>query len=168
MGTRGDESDFEKAMSDAKPLENRDKAVRPRTLRRRRRVQGEDSGAAVKFDIDLLGERVEGLAPGADHGLLRKLRNGEIARDARVDLHGHDEASARRRVHESLLETRRQGGRCVLVIHGRGRNSPGGPVLKEALVDWPSQPPVGSEVLAFSSATSGDGGVGATYVLLRG
>lgn len=168
METGGDGSDFEEAMSDAKPLEDRDKVVRPKTLRRRRRVQRDDSAAAVSFDIDRLDERVEGLAPGVDHGLLRKLRNGEIARDARVDLHGLDEASARRRVHEALLETRRRGGRCVLVIHGRGSHSPGGAVLKEALIDWLAEPPVGSDVLAFASAMGGDGGVGATYVLLRG
>ena len=86
---------------------------------------------------------------------------------ARLDLHGFDEASARRRVHDTLLETRRQGGRCVLVIHGRGNRSPGGPVLKQALVGWLGEPAVGRSVLAFSSATNGDGGVGATYVLLK-
>ena len=167
MGTGGDGSDFEKAMSDTKPLDDRDKVVRPRTLRRRRRVRGDDSGATVSFDLEQDGERVEGLAPGVDHGLLRKLRNGEIPRDARIDLHGLDEASARRRVHEALLETRRRGGRCVLVIHGRGSHSPEGPVLKQALIDWLAEPPVGSNVLAFASAKGGDGGVGATYVLLR-
>jgi len=167
MESGGGGSDFEKALADAKPLEDRDKMVRPKTLRRRRRVQSDDAGATVSFDLEHDGERVEGLAPGVDHGLLRKLRNGEIARDARVDLHGLDEASARRRVHEVLLEARRQGNRCVLVIHGRGSHSPDGPVLKQALIDWLAEPPVGPNVLAFASATGGDGGVGATYVLLR-
>ena len=60
-----------------------------------------------------------------------------------------------------------EGGRCVLVIHGRGRHSEAAPVLKEALLGWLAEPPVGSLVLAFSSARGGDGGVGATYVLLR-
>ena len=167
MGSGPKESDFEKAVADAKPLDERDKLVRPKTLRRRRRVQNNDAGASAGFDVDRLGEHVEGLAPGVDHGLLRKLRNGEIPRDARVDLHGFDEATARRRVHEILLETLRTGGRCVLVIHGRGNRSPGGAVLKSALIDWLAEPPVGSHVLAFATATNGDGGVGATYVLLR-
>lgn len=168
MATGGDGSDFEKAMSDAKPLDDQDKVVRPKTLRRRRRVRRDDSGTTVSFDLEHNGERVDGLAPGVDHGLLRKLRNGEIAWNARVDLHGLDEVSARRRVHEVLLEARRQGDRCVLVIHGRGSHSQGGAVLKEALLDWLAEPPVGSDVLAFASAKGGDGGVGATYVLLRG
>ena len=70
-------------------------------------------------------------------------------------------------MHEVLLEARRQGNCCVLVIHGRGSHSPDGPVLKQALIDWLAEPPVGSNVLAFASAKGGDGGVGATYVLLR-
>jgi DNA-nicking Smr family endonuclease len=55
----------------------------------------------------------------------------------------------------------------VLVIHGRGRHSESEPVLKDALLEWLAQPPLGPLVLAFASATGGDGGVGATYVLLR-
>ena len=74
---------------------------------------------------------------------------------------------ARRRVHEVLTRTREAGGRCVLVIHGRGNRSEGGAVLKEALLEWLAEAPVVSQVLAFSSATGGHGGVGATYVLLR-
>lgn len=163
----GDGSNFEKAMSDANPLKDRDKVVRPRTIRRRRRTPTSDAGEAVSFDVENDGERVTGLAPGIDHGLLRKLRNGEFPQDARIDLHGFDEVSARRRVHETLLETRERGGRCVLVIHGRGNRSPGGPVLKEALIGWLGEPVIGPSVLAFSSATNGDGGVGATYVLLK-
>ena len=167
MGTGGDGSDFEKAMSDTKPLDDRDKGgasqdATPSPPRAGRRLR-----ATVSFDLEQDGERVEGLAPGVDHGLLGKLRNGEIPWDARVDLHGLDEASARRRVHEVLLEARRQGNRCVLVIHGRGSHSPDGPVLKQALIDWLAEPPVGPNVLAFAPATGGDGGVGATYVLLR-
>ena len=81
-----DGTEFEKAMSDTTPLEDRNK-VRPppKTLRRRRR-RGEVEG--VQFEIDQLGERHEGIAPGTDRTHLRRLRNGEIPRDARIDLHG--------------------------------------------------------------------------------
>lgn len=168
-GKRGEEGDseFQKAMDDAKPLEERDKVVRPKTIRRRRRPRGDDAAPDVVFEIDRIDERHEGLAPGVDHGLLRKLRNGEIPRDARLDLHGLDAVSARRRVHDKLLEVKADGGRCVLVIHGRGNRSAGGPVLKEALLVWLGEPAVAPHVMAFASATGGDGGVGATYVLLR-
>jgi DNA-nicking Smr family endonuclease len=70
-------------------------------------------------------------------------------------------------LHETLARVHAEGGRCVLVIHGRGRHSETEPILKEALLDWLAEPPVGSLVLAFSSALGRDGGVGATYVLLR-
>jgi DNA-nicking Smr family endonuclease len=41
------------------------------------------------------------------------------------------------------------------------------PVLKEALLEWLAEPPIGPKVLAFTSARGRDGGVGATYVLVR-
>jgi DNA-nicking Smr family endonuclease len=160
-----DRTEFEKAMSDTTPLEDRDKVKPPpKTLRRRKR-RAEAEG--VHFEIDRLGERHEGIAPGTDRALLRRLRNGEIPRDARIDLHGLLAAAARARVHETLGRVHAEGGRCVLVIHGRGRHSETEPILKEALLDWLAQPPVAPLVMAFSSALGGDGGVGATYVLLR-
>jgi DNA-nicking Smr family endonuclease len=160
-----DRTEFEKAMSDTAPLEGRDKVrPAPKTLRRRRR---REDAEGVQFQIDRLGERHEGSAPGTDRALLRRLRNGEIPRDARIDLHGLAAAAARARVHETLTRVHAEGGRCVLVIHGRGRHSETEPTLKEALLGWLAEPPVGPLVLAFSSALGGDGGVGATYVLLR-
>jgi DNA-nicking Smr family endonuclease len=152
-----------------KPLEDRDKvAAPPKTVRRRRRrvsPEGDEGGAS--FEVERMGEKVEGLAPGIDRATLRKLRSGEVPRDARIDLHGHDAAGARRRVHEALSDLRERGGRCLLVIHGRGNRSEGGPVLKDGLLEWLAEPPVGDWVMAFCSALGRDGGVGATYVLLR-
>jgi DNA-nicking Smr family endonuclease len=163
---RDEHSEFQEAMADAKRLPDRDKlAPRPKTLRRRR--HHDDDPPGVHFDIERLGEHVEGSAPGIDHATLRKLRNGEFARDVRLDLHGLDAATARSRVRETLLRLYEEGGRCALVIHGRGSRSEGEPVLKEALIDWLAEPPLAPLVMAFTSATGGDGGVGATYVLLR-
>jgi len=164
----GDESrsEFEQALGDATPLEGRDKVrPTPTTLRRRRRAA--PAGEGVTFEVDGIGERIEGRAPGIDRAVLRKLRAGEFERDARVDLHGLSTGEARTLVRETLTSVHREGGRCVLVIHGRGRHSEAGPVLKEQLVDWLEEPPLGGLVMAFSSARGGDGGVGATYVLLR-
>ena len=89
----GDEtkSEFEKAMSDTRPLEDRDKvAPRPKTLRRRKRRDDEVGGG---FEIDRLGERHEGLAPGVDRRTLLKLRNGEFKPDERIDLALHPEVT---------------------------------------------------------------------------
>jgi DNA-nicking Smr family endonuclease len=165
MGQGGEQrrGEFQKAVADATPLEDREKLRTPPKTLRRRRVVGETAG----FEVDRLGERVEGIAAGIDRDLLRRLRNREFPPDARVDLHGLDAAAARRRVRESVERLYAEGGRCVLVIHGRGRHSESEPILKEALLDWLAEPPLAGQVMAFCSATGGDGGVGATYLLLR-
>lgn len=134
--------------------------------RKARPVAGVDD-AAVVFELENIGERVEAVAPGIDRAILRKLRNGEYPRDARLDLHGCDSVRARALVHQAIGELVGEGGRCLLVIHGRGRGSAEGPVLKQSLPAWLAEPPSGPRVMAFCTATGGDGGVGATYVLLR-
>lgn len=161
-------SEFRQAMGDVDPIEDREKTVKPKTIRRRRKPRGEgETAKAVAFEIDQIGDRHEGIAPGVDHGLLRKLRNGEIPRDAKLDLHGSDAVTARRKVHEKIAEACAAEARCLLVVHGRGNRSASGPVLKDALPAWLGEPAVASKVLAFASATGRDGGVGATYVLLK-
>ncbi|MEW6002370.1 MAG: Smr/MutS family protein, partial [Nitrospirota bacterium] len=55
---------------------------------------------------------------------------------------------------------------CVKVIHGRGLKSPKGPVLKEALKTW-LQGPFRKWVLAYATAKDCDGGLGATYIILK-
>ncbi len=121
----------------------------------------------MSFEIERRGERVAGIAAGVDRAHLRRLERGEIEVDAELDLHGLDGREARRAVREALEEAYHDGERCLLVIHGRGRRSELGPVLREALPEWLTAPPVGRRVLAFASARPGDGGTGATYVLLR-
>ena len=144
--------------------ENLQPPAPPKTVRRRK------GGAPVEgavFAVQRIGEQIEGKASGADDALLRKLRNGEFPADLRVDLHGLHAPAARRAVHEAVQRTWAQGKRCVLVVHGRGVHSESEPVLKETLVEWLAEPPAGERVLAFTSARGRDGGVGATYVLLR-
>src|SRR5262249_37793403 len=100
--------------------------------------------------------------------LLRRLRNGEYPPDARVDLHGLHVPAARRAVGDAIQRVLAQGKCCVLIVHGRGRHSESEPVLKDALLEWLAEPPLAERVVAFASARGRDGGVGATYVLLRG
>ena len=136
----------------------------PKTLRRRK---GGAPAEGEIFAVQRIGEQVEGKGPDADDALLRRLRNGEFPPDARVDLHGLHLPAARRAVHESIQRVIAQSKRCVLVVHGRGRHSETEPVLKEAFLEWLAEPPIGPRVLAFTSARGRDGGVGATYVLVR-
>lgn len=67
-----------------------------------------------------------------------------------------------------MTESRVGRRRCVLLIHGRGLNSPDRvPVLKNALVGWLTRGRLAKRVLAFATARPVDGGAGALYVLLR-
>jgi len=113
------------------------------------------------------GERVYGLAAGVDRRHLKSLRDGEIEPDRVLDLHGLDSRSAREDVQFELRDAYAEGDRCVRIVHGRGLRSPGGPVLKEAVLAWIAQPPLAAIVLAFASAPPAWGGAGALLVLLR-
>ena len=152
-------------MTDAKPLARRDR-VAPRPPARRPRPRTRES-APVRFEVERAGEHVAGLARGIDRAHLRRLRAGEVPVDDRVDLHGLRSDAARAAVRQAFERVAAGGGRCLVVVHGRGRHSADGPVLKEALVEWLCEPPLASRVMAFASATPRDGGPGATTVLLR-
>jgi DNA-nicking Smr family endonuclease len=58
--------------------------------------------------------------------------------------------------------------RALLLIPGRGKNSPDGvAVLRERVQAWLTQDPLKRVVLAFCTARPVDGGPGSLYVLLR-
>ena len=58
--------------------------------------------------------------------------------------------------------------RTVLVVTGRGKNSPGGlSILRAQVQEWLTKEPFKRVVLAFCTAKTCDGGTGALYVLLR-
>jgi DNA-nicking Smr family endonuclease len=120
------------------------------------------------FDISDTDEHVEGMVVGLDPRLLRRLRAGEFAYQSHLDLHGMTADEAKRAVQEFVLRSMVAGHRCVLVVHGRGRNSPDQrPVLKDRMKQWLTHGELGRRVLAFSTARPYDGGSGAMYVLLR-
>ena len=111
------------------------------------------------------GEELYHLGPGVSQGVLRKLRRGQYTSNQVLDLHGMIVPVAREALLEFLSEARRDGVRCVLVVHGKGlRSSNRGPVLKRKLDAWLRQR---QEVLAYCSARPSDGGTGAIYILLR-
>ena len=120
------------------------------------------------FDISDSDEYIEGAAAGVDPRLLRRLRSGEFAYQAHIDLHGLTSEEARVAVAAFLLHAHQGGKRCVLIVHGRGRNSKDQiPVLKSRLTSWLARGENARRILAFTSARAYDGGAGALYVLLR-
>jgi DNA-nicking Smr family endonuclease len=156
---------FSKAMKGVKPLADREKWQPPPP--RRTASPAAAPEAPIRFEVTRVGERLEGRAPGIDSKHLRRLRSGGVPVDVRVDLHGLHGPEAREALREALIGAAEARQRCVLVVHGRGRHSESGPVLKRALPCWLAEPPLGARVMAFASATPEDGGTGATYVLLR-
>jgi DNA-nicking Smr family endonuclease len=125
------------------------------------------SGAGT-FELNETEEYTEGTRLGLDPRLVTRLRRGEFAVQAHIDLHGMIQAAAKLALEGFVVDSVRKGLRTVLVVHGRGLRSPGGmPVLKHAAAQWLSHGHMGGYVLAFATARPADGGAGAMYVLLR-
>jgi DNA-nicking Smr family endonuclease len=123
---------------------------------------------AAPFDLSDSDEFIEGHLPALDPHLVRKLRDGEIAVQGHVDLHGLSREEAKGTLERFLLASRQAGKRCVLVVHGRGLHSKDQiPVLKASVQLWLTRGRMARWVLAFSTARAHDGGAGAVYVLLR-
>ena len=157
-------SDFRRALDDVEPIDHGRR--RPEPTPRLRPPLPEASTPPVAFELDIRGERVEGLAPGADRRLLAMLRRGQPAPGRRIELHGLHAAEAELELAAELRRAYEAGERCVLVIHGRGLHSEGEAVLKTALPGWLAMPPHGPWIRAFATPGPGFGGAGATCVLL--
>jgi DNA-nicking Smr family endonuclease len=122
----------------------------------------------VELDITFSDEYIEGAVKGFNRNLMKKLKRGELPVQDHIDLHSHTRQEAEEAVNDFVYRSYRRGLRCILIVHGRGLNSPDSfPVLKEGLPLWLGRGKAGRIVLAFSTARPYDGGTGATYVLLR-
>ncbi len=170
---------FARAMADVRRLDVGGRVDAPPPALGGRRAPSSDEAEALaalsdlvagtgEFDVSDSVEYVEGAVVGLDPRILRRLRRGEFAYQAYVDLHGMSAAAARGEIERFIIDAFATGHRAVLVVHGRGLNSKDNvPVLKERLKSWLARGRVGRVVLAFSSARPADGGAGALYVLLR-
>lgn len=106
----------------------------------------------------------EFLSNGYSRLALRKARRSFSAQ-ARLDLHGYLTDAARKRLQQFLHDAVHNGLRCVLIIHGKGLNSPDGEaILKRLTRHWLTQH---HAVLAFCDAPLTEGGNGAVWVLLK-
>lgn len=114
---------------------------------------------------------------GLDKRSAERLRRGQTAIEARLDLHGHTQADAHRALNAFIAGSYRAGRRCVLVITGKGgprddvdsgfmpdRDSG---VLRRNLPRWLGEGAVRQMVLRIETARPQHGGEGAYYVLLR-
>jgi DNA-nicking Smr family endonuclease len=102
---------------------------------------------------------------GLQKDVLRRLRRGYWAVQAKLDLHGLTRDAARVSLVQFLGDCALQKMRCVRIVHGKGTNSPDGlGVLRQLLPVWLVQC---ETVLAFCPARSNEGGSGAVVILLK-
>jgi DNA-nicking Smr family endonuclease len=149
----------------------------PPAAERRRIVDEEEEALDVlcelvagsgPFDVADSDEYIEGAVAGLDNRILRRLRRGDYAVQAHLDLHGLTRSEAKQELTAFVDQSCYRGYRCVLVVHGRGLHSKDQiPVLKESVQGWLSRGGIAQRVLAFTTARPHDGGAGAVYVLLR-
>lgn len=124
-------------------------------------------------------DRLTPSTPGLDRNTARRLRQGRIDPDARLDLHGMTAERAHRALQSFLMREHAAGSRCVLVITGKGgrradrdahhmREFPeNAGVLKSMTPHWLATPPLSSLVVGVYQANIRHGGGGALYVYLR-
>lgn len=122
----------------------------------------------LEFALSFTDEYLEGHVVGLDQMILNKLRAGGLSPEAHLDLHGLNAMQAFEALRGFFKGSWYKGLRTVLVVPGRGRNSPDGfGILREKLQSWLTQDPFKRVVLAFCTAQPHDGGPGSVYVLLR-
>ena len=164
---RDDAALFRAAVGEVKPLAEQNR-ITPHPSPRKPLLRPPIQPPAIP---DVLSDSVTGDAPveylsnGLSRMTLRKLRRGSWPVQDRLDLHGLHSDAARQLLQEFLHEAIQRELRCVLVIHGKGMNSPGGEaVLRKLSRHWLTQHP---NVLGYCDAPPKEGGSGAVLVLLK-
>ena len=165
-----DDSAFAEAMRGVRPLPpGRERVAVPPAVTPRRAPLAAPVPAVSPFIVEQSGDSITGRARDVAAKLLRELRAGAHAVDARLDVHGRGRAEAVRALERFVVAARTRGARGLLVIHGRGHGSDaGGPILRPAVWEWlASAAAERCGVMAFASARPRDGGDGATMIWLR-
>ncbi|EPY01195.1 Smr/MutS family protein [Magnetospirillum fulvum] len=106
-----------------------------------------------------------GHAPGLDRRTAERMKRGELAIEAVLDLHGHIQDRAHAELHSFIDRAWAAGRRLVLVVTGKGQGGDG--VLRRQVPRWLNQSPLRERVIGFSHARQHHGGEGALYVLVR-
>lgn len=97
---------------------------------------------------------------------MRQLKRGTLRIGEELDLHGFLKEEALRRLRQFVASAYARGAQAVLVITGKGINSPEGPVLRGAVDTWLREQGKGM-VAEFHPAPREKGGSGAIVVFLR-
>ena len=112
-------------------------------------------------------ELAPGTVAGIDRRTAERLKRGQLAVEATLDLHGQTQAEAHRAVEAFLARCQSAGKRCVLIITGRGHRHEDGGVLRRNLPHWLNERTNRARILAIATAQPKHGGAGALYLLLK-
>ncbi|MEI3478573.1 MAG: Smr/MutS family protein [Bilophila sp.] len=169
-----EDASFFAAVRDVKPLAGKGREVAAETPPLPQQVQApgnplqEFMEGKLEFALAFTDEYVEGHVLGLDLLTVGKLQAGQFSPESHLDLHGMNAQQAFEALVGFFRAAYFKGQRTVLVVPGRGRNSPHGvPILREKVQEWFTQDPFKRVILAFCTARPADGGAGALYVLLR-
>lgn len=169
-----EEDIFAAAMRNTTPLGGKGRMVpapKPRTGARepaREPTLADYLAGKLEFAVSRSDEYLEGRAVGLDDLILNRLKEGQFSPEAHLDLHGLNAEQAFETLRTFMRQAWFKGLRAVLIVTGRGRNSPAGMgILRHKLPYWLTHEPFKRIVLAFCTALPHDGGPGSIYVLLR-
>lgn len=171
------EEAFAKAMQGVTDLNSKGREVVPEVpAGAKKNIHGDDPVKAlqdildgdVEFMLEYTDEYIQGHVHGLDPMILGKLRAGQYSPEGHLDLHGMVAQEAYDALVQFVRASYNKGKRTILLIPGRGKNSPEGfGVLRERVQEWLTRDPFKRVVLAFCTAQNTDGGAGALYALLR-
>jgi len=110
-----------------------------------------------------------------DKSIERKLKQGKIAPDAVIDLHGLNQTQAHAQLNRTLSNAYNTDKRVVLVITGKGKAQSkaedwlqkGQGILKQKLPQWVKVAPLKDIVIDAVSCHAKHGGSGAYYVIIK-
>lgn len=170
--------DFRALMEDVRPVRgatNRADPGRARSEPSEAQLARRESAAAEAPGRDFLSDDFVDLVPpfdplafrrdGIQQAVVDRLRHGGYPVQASLHLLRRPLEECRRLLPSFIREAYAHDLRSVLIVHGRGREIDSPPnVLRSYLAKW-----LGAfdEVQAFASAGQAEGGLGATWVMLR-
>jgi len=125
---------FNQAMSEVKP-HSHDKISqykKPAAIKKRRPSAQPEINDTLSDDfIPPCGDFLEFCRPGIQKSLLKKIRNGKLHIEDRLDLHGYSRDQARTTLLEFVHHAQQNNFKLVCVVHGKGYHSEDGrPILK--------------------------------------
>lgn len=158
---------FRKAMEGVNPLKkgvktSQKEKTSPLPKKRKAMAESPSSYTPLSDGLDFnigIEDKLYFFRVGLEKKRQQKFIKGEIAFEAKLDLHHMKREQAHLQLDRFIKAQLSQGTRCCLIVHGKGKG-----IIKNLCFHWLKQYP---EVLAIHTALPRHGGTGAAYVYLK-